>query len=210
MRMIPKYWQKLLLNVLGANMATIYLGLVHHPIYNKNGKVVTTAITNFDVHDIARTSRTYNIKRYFIIHPLESQVSLAKEIIDYWQNGSGSQYNPDRAEAFSILDIIPDIERAVAVISELEGVKPMIVTTDARKFPNTISYNKLREAFETEDRPCLLLFGTGWGIEKSVMEKFDYILEPIYGPTDYNHLPVRAAVAIILDRLLGERWWASS
>ena len=43
--------------------------------------------------------------------------------------------------------------------------------------------------------------------QNEVMEKFDYILEPIYGPCDYNHLPVRAAVAIILDRLLGELWW---
>ncbi|CUH95626.1 hypothetical protein P22_1700 [Propionispora sp. 2/2-37] len=190
-------------------MAAVYFGLVHYPIYNKNGDVITTAITNFDVHDIARTARTYNIKRYFIIHPIQSQVAMVKDIINYWQTGYGSQYNPDRCEAFQILTTIPSIDEAVHVITDSEGVAPLIVTTDARQFSNMISYQGLRNLINRDERPCLLLFGTGWGMEKSVMEKFDYILEPIYGPGDYNHLPVRAAAAIILDRLLGEAWWAS-
>lgn len=187
--------------------APVYLGLVHYPIYNKNGEVITTAITNFDIHDIARTSRTYDIKQYFIIHPLESQAVLARDIIDYWQNGYGSEYNPDRKEAFSILNLVADIDNAIEHIKNIEGEDPIIVTTDARRFPNTVSYFQVREDITHGTKPYLLLFGTGWGIEKSVMEKFDYILEPIYGPCDYNHLPVRAAVAIILDRLLGEVWW---
>ncbi len=185
----------------------IYLGLVHYPIYNKNDEVITTAITNFDIHDIARTARTYDINRYFIIHPLPSQVALAKEILSYWQEGYGGQYNPDRQEAFRILEIIPTIEQAIQTITEREGLAPLVITTDARKFSNTVSYPYMRELISEAGKPCLLLFGTGWGMEKSVMEKFDYILEPIYGPGDYNHLPVRAAVAIILDRLLGETWW---
>lgn len=185
----------------------IYLGLVHHPIYNKNDEIITTAITNFDIHDIARTSRTYDIKKYFVIHPHESQTLLAKEIMDYWRQGYGGEYNPDRREAFSVLDIIVDIKSAVEYITECEGDKPLVITTDARRFSNTISYKSMREKIELTGKPCLVLFGTGWGIEKSVMEEFDYILEPIYGPGDYNHLPVRAAVAIILDRLLGEKWW---
>jgi hypothetical protein len=189
-------------------MSRVYLGLVHYPIYNKNNDVVTTAITNFDVHDIARTSRTYHIARYFIIHPVESQVKMARDIVEYWQTGYGGEYNPDRREAFSILDIVPDIRAAVEQITAAEGKAPVIVTTDARQFSNMVSYRKLRTLLQEEEQPCLLLFGTGWGIEKSVMEQFDYILEPIYGPCDYNHLPVRAAVAIILDRLLGEAWWS--
>lgn len=42
---------------------------------------------------------------------------------------------------------------------------------------------------------------------REMMEKFDYILEPIHGTGEYNHLSVRSAVAIILDRLAGEAWW---
>ncbi len=186
----------------------VYLGLVHYPIYNKNGEVISTAITNFDIHDISRTSRTYDIKKYFVIHPLETQAALAKEMMGYWQEGFGSTYNPDRKEAFSILDVVPDIQAAVNRIQELEGVKPLVITTDARKYNNTVSYQLMRKTIETGERPCLVLFGTGWGMEKTVMAQFDYILEPIYGRGDYNHLPVRSAVAIILDRLLGEAWWA--
>ena len=181
----------------------VYVGLVHYPIYNKNEKIITTAITNFDIHDIARTARTYDVKKYFIINPLESQQALVHEMIDYWQAGYGEKYNPDRKEAFSIVNVISDIDDAVKTIEEIEKKKPIIVTTDARRFENSISYSVLREKISAADNPCLLLFGTGWGIEKDVMKSFDYILDPILGPCEYNHLPVRAAVAIILDRLLG-------
>ncbi|BBB93214.1 MAG TPA: RNA methyltransferase [Methylomusa anaerophila] len=185
----------------------IYLGLVHYPIYNKKNEVITTAITNFDIHDIARTARTYEINRYFIIHPLDSQKALAEEIIAYWQQGYGGVYNPDRKDALSIVDISTDIAGVIERITAETGRTPIVVTTDARKFDNMISYSGLRKVIASGDVPCLLLFGTGWGIESSVMRQFDYILEPIYGPGPYNHLPVRAAVAIILDRLLGETWW---
>lgn len=190
------------------DVVPVYLGLVHYPIYNKNAEVISTAITNFDIHDISRTSRTYDIKKYFVIHPLESQAALAREMMGYWQEGFGSTYNPDRKEAFSILDIVSDIGAAVERISELEGCRPVVITTDARKYDNTVSYRQMRQQIESGVKPCLILFGTGWGIEKTVMAQFDYILEPIYGRGDYNHLPVRSAVAVILDRLLGEEWWA--
>ena len=181
----------------------VYIGLVHYPIYNKNEAIITTAITNFDIHDIARTARTYDVKKYFIINPLESQQALVHEMTDYWQTGYGEQYNPDRKEAFSIVSVISEINNAVDFIEEKEGKKPIIVTTDARRFENSISYLDLRKTISTGEKPCLLLFGTGWGIEKNMMKSFDYILDPILGPCEYNHLPVRAAVAIILDRLLG-------
>ncbi|EGO65168.1 RNA methyltransferase [Acetonema longum] len=189
------------------NMPSVYLGLLHYPIYNKNGEIITSAVTNFDIHDIARSSRTYNIKRYFVIHPLASQRELVKEIMDHWQTGLGAEYNPDRKEALDILELAESLEMTVRCITEAERQAPVIVTTDARCFPNTVSYGQLRRTIETGTRPCLILFGTGWGIEKSVMQQFDYILEPVLGPGDYNHLSVRSAVAIILDRLLGEPWW---
>ena len=186
--------------------APVYLGLVHYPIYNKNGEVIATAVTNFDIHDISRTSRTYCLERYFVIHPLESQVNLVQEMLSYWCDGFGGQYNPDRREALSILEIAQDVAGVIQKIEEIEGIRPIVVTTDARKYDNTVSYSHLRRILETTEQPCLLLFGTGWGIEKSLMRQFDYILEPIYGRGDYNHLPVRCAVAIILDRLLGSAW----
>jgi hypothetical protein len=187
--------------------AAVYLGLVHHPIYNKNGEVIATALTNFDMHDIARSARTYDIKRYYIIHPIASQQALAHDVLTYWRDGYGGEYNPDRREALSVLAVADDIQEVVAAITAEEGKPPVVVTTDARRYANTVSYPYLRGLIDTGDAPVLLLFGTGWGIEKTVMAGFDYILEPIYGRSDYNHLPVRAAVAIILDRLLGSAWW---
>lgn len=188
-------------------MAATYIGLVHYPIYNKHGQIVTTALTNFDLHDIARTARTYGIAKYFVIHPLEPQVKLARDVMEYWQDGYGGQHHKDRREAFRVVDLVKTIEEAVAKITSEQGCSPYVVTTDARVYPQTVSYQDMREKMHCDNRPCLLLFGTGWGIERETMARFDYILEPIYGPCDYNHLPVRSAVAIILDRLLGEAWW---
>ncbi len=187
--------------------APVYIGLVHYPIYNKNGEIIATAITNFDIHDIARTARTYDIARYFVIHPHDSQAELARDILAYWREGYGGEYNPDRKEALSVLAVVPDIAAAVAAITAETGQAPFAVATDARRYANTVTYADLRSRLKSDDRPCLVLFGTGWGIEKNMMASFDHILEPIWGRGDYNHLPVRAAVAIILDRLLGAAWW---
>jgi hypothetical protein len=185
----------------------IYVGLLHYPIYNKRMDIVTTSVTGLDIHDIARSSRTYDVKKYYIIHPVETQKALVQDILDYWTEGFGGSYNPDRKEAFSRLELVTDLEATIKAIEEIEGQRPKVITTDARIYPNTVTYKFLREEVTTEEECYLLLFGTGWGMEQSIMTGADHILEPIYGPCDYNHLSVRSAVAIILDRLLGEAWW---
>ena len=188
-------------------MAKLYVGLVHYPIYNKRMDVIASAVTNFDIHDISRTCRTYDVARYFLIHPLDIQRDIIKKIIGYWQEGYGRTYNPDRSDALDRVCWQPDIEAAASQIEAACGQRPYIVTTDARIYPNTVSYGFMRRQLQEGDRPVLLLLGTGFGIEAETMKKFDYILEPIYGPCDYNHLCVRSAAAIILDRLAGEAWW---
>lgn len=188
-------------------MADLYVGLVHYPIYNKRMQVIAGAVTNFDIHDISRTCRTYDVRRYYIIHPLDVQRDIIKKIIGYWQEGYGRTYNPDRSDALDIVCWQADIEAAASDIEAQCGKRPYIVTTDARIYPNTVSYGFMRKQLQEGDRPILLLFGTGFGIEAETMSKFDYILEPIYGACDYNHLCVRSAAAIILDRLAGESWW---
>lgn len=183
--------------------ADIYLALVHSPVYNKNMETVATSITNLDLHDIARCSTTYGVKRYYVVHPAEAQRQLAKRIMGFWQEGYGAEYNPDRQEAFSRVQVVDDLEKVYAEIEAEHGVAPIKVATDARKYDNTISYAQLREDIDTVETPIILLFGTGWGLLKEDVERMDRILEPIYGPTDYNHLSVRSAVSIILDRLRG-------
>jgi hypothetical protein len=64
-----------------------------------------------------------------------------------------------------------------------------------------LTCGKLREFLDSNRLPYLLIFGTGWGIAPEVVRNADYRLEPIRGTDDYNHLAVRSAVAIILDRI---------
>lgn len=184
----------------------VYVGLLHYPVYNKKMEVISTSVTNLDIHDIARTSCTYDIKRYYVIHPLETQRTLIGDILDYWQKGYGAQYNKDRRMALDRVTLSPTLADTIGDIENSTGVRPIIITTDARVYPNTVRYREMRHRLK-EGGPCLLLFGTGWGIAKETMLECDYILEPVYGPGEYNHLSVRSAVAIVLDRLLGESWW---
>ena len=51
----------------------------------------------------------------------------------------------------------------------------------------------------------MIVFGTGWGISPSFYSNVDCFLEPIMGKSAYNHLSVRAAVAIVLDKIFGKR-----
>ena len=187
--------------------ANLYIGLVHYPIYNKNNEVITTAITNYDVHDIARAARTYDVSAYYIIHNIPEQRSLVEKIMNHWKEGFGSQYNKDRQDAFSHVVLENSIRNAIQDVEAREGERPIVVTTDARTYPNTVTYTKMRHHLKEESRPILILFGTGYGMTKETMAEFDYILEPIYGHSEYNHLSVRSAVSIILDRLRGEAWW---
>ncbi len=89
------------------------------------------------------------------------------------------------------------------VIEALEKEPPLLIATDASKQESrTISYEKARDLIR-DDRVIFLLFGTAWGLDKTILEHVDYILDPVNGRTGYQHLSVRAAAAIILDRLAG-------
>lgn len=186
-------------------MKNVYAALLHSPVYNKEGKIVTTAITCFDLHDIARTALTYGVKKYYVVNPLPSQRKLAERITHYWQEGPSSGWNPTRRDAFQVVRVVERLEDALRDIESLSGTRPLTVVTTARSWPGAVSYENLRQRIEGEDKPWLLLFGTGWGLAEEVKEASDFVLKPIEGNSDYNHLPVRSAVAIILDRLLGKR-----
>lgn len=185
----------------------VYLALLHYPMYNKRREIITTSITNLDLHDISRAARTYGAEGFFVVHPSENQQGLLQDIMGYWQQGYGAQYNPDREQAFSILKPALDLQQVMADIEMESGQRPLTVATDARVYPRTTSYIEMKRKMQEEEQVFLLLFGTGWGISQELMQDCDYILEPIQADSDYNHLSVRSAVSIILDRLLGEYWF---
>ncbi len=66
-----------------------------------------------------------------------------------------------------------------------------------------ITFDEARESINSNNDPHVLVFGTAWGLAESVMEAADHIMSPVKGNGEYNHLSVRTAVAIIVDRLLG-------
>jgi len=157
----------------------IYVGLVHYPVYNRNEEVVATSVTNFDIHDISRTCRTYDIKKYFIITPVDAQQELTNRIINYWTEGDGIEFNKNRKEAFENTDLENSVETAIETIKKIEGKEPKIITTSARIFPNTTSYQDLGKEMVEDEAPYLILFGTGWGLTSEIMDMSYKILEPI-------------------------------
>ena len=181
----------------------LYIGLLHYPVYNKNYQRIASAITNTDLHDLARLARTFDIERLFVVTPLRDQQELVERIRAHWTTGYGATYNRYRKEALALLSISPSLEETIREISEMEGEKPLIIATDAQKSETgSLTYRKAVEIIDN-GKAVMIMFGTAWGLDKEVVDLADYVLDPIEGITNYNHLSVRTAAAIILDRLVG-------
>lgn len=184
----------------------LYLGLVHHPIKNKRGDVVTTSVTNLDIHDISRSCRTFNVKEYYIVTPVRAQHELLHKILGHWQDDKASDYNPDRFDALARTRHVNSIEDGIARIEEIEGIRPFVVATGAnfKEYEGNEQdlVNRLKSTGDLDKLPIFILFGTGWGLTTSLVDGADYRLEPLFGNAEdgYNHLSVRSAVAIYLDR----------
>ncbi len=175
--------------------------LVHHPVLNKVGETIGSAVTNLDIHDIARAAKTYGVDNYFIVTPYDDQHMLVSEILEHWKSGHGATYNPARKEALNLVRLEFSLEAVIEKVSEERGRKPLLLTTSARAQEKSLSYRAARDRI-AEKEPILLLFGTAHGLAPEVMESTDYCLPPVGADTGYNHLSVRSAVSIILDRLL--------
>jgi len=178
----------------------LYVGLVHHPVYNKFNEVVTTSITNLDVHDISRSCITFGVKKFFIINPIKTQKLILKRILKFWKSEIATFYNPDRVNALSIIEYAKDIGSVIKKINQQEE-DCLIITTTAMELKDQLDFKELSEI----NKPVLLLFGTGNGLTKEVHDLANHILKPITGIGKYNHLSVRSAVAIVLDRLYSEK-----
>lgn len=179
------------------------MALLHHPVYDRKGRVVTTALTTIDVHDLGRIARTYGMGGVFIVTPLKSQIELGQRMIRHWVEGPGAEYNPTRREALKLIRFSPSLKDAIGELERTFGKRPRTIATSARSWPRSTTFRQMLEILRDEG-PFLFLLGTGWGLSREVIMGADYRLEAIEGK-GYNHLSVRAAAAIIVDRLLG-RW----
>jgi hypothetical protein len=181
---------------------TLNVALIHHPVVNKRGEVIGSAVTNLDIHDIARTARTYGVAQYFIATPYEDQQNLVKELLTHWETGHGATYNPARKEALSRVRLVASLQVAITELTEKYGERPLVVTTSALDRDMPIGYKEMKERINSRV-PILLIFGTAHGLAPELIDFSDATLPPIKGGTEYNHLSVRSAAAIIIDRLLG-------
>jgi len=182
----------------------LHVALIHYPVINKKGERVASAVTNLDLHDIARAARTYGVRSFHVITPLDDQRELAEKIVRHWTSGIGGVHNPKRREALELVRVTSSLDETKAVIAGENGSPPVIVTTCARRFPDATGFAELADRLET-GIPHLVLFGTAWGLAQELIAASDVILEPIGDHQGYNHLSVRCAAAIVLDRLMTPR-----
>jgi tRNA (guanine37-N1)-methyltransferase len=161
----------------------VYVVLLHYPIVSRKGALVT---------------------------PISDQHELVGRILSHWGTEKSKQYHPDRVEAVSLISMMKDFEevknRVKTLHPESEGWQtPEVVMTDASPLPKSVSYSEYRKELsdpKRSKRPMILVFG----ISDTFYPEVHRILAPVYGPEGhggYNHLSVRSAVAIILDRLFG-------
>ncbi len=181
----------------------LHVILLHYPVVSKNGDIIASAVTNLDLHDIARAGRTYGIRSFYIVTPVRDQLELVDKIVSHWVSGAGAAYNPKRKEALSIIRVSETFEAALKDIAAEDNGYPKTIVTSARKRANSLQMNVLRDMIRDGGSYALVL-GTAWGLTDDFLNQADYLLEPICGSTDYNHLSVRSAAAIMLDRLLGK------
>ncbi len=184
-------------------MSPLYAALVHYPIRGRRGDLLTTAVTNVDVHDIARSARTFGLAGYFVVTPVDAQRRIVERILEHWTEGEGRVRLPERGEALSRCRTVPLLADAVAAIVEREGCAPRIVATSAQATRPSVTFEALRDDLARRSEPHLLVLGTGHGLAPSIVDQADVLLEPIHGVDGYNHLSVRAAAAILFSRLSG-------
>lgn len=177
----------------------IYVALLHYPMKDKEKVNVATSITNMDLHDISRSCTTYDVRKYFVVTPLKAQREIAGRVIEHWLKGYGATYNVNRKQAFENTNLAEGLLDVIAEIEKLEGERPVIVATTARDSRANIGFEETARL--SEEKPILIIFGTGWGFTEDVFKMSDRVLKPIKGAGKFNHLSVRSAVAIILDRI---------
>jgi len=186
-------------------VAPLYAALLHYPVYDKNRQVVTTAVTHMDIHDIARSACTFGIRRFYVVTPVRALRELSARILAHWGSGWGASYNETRKDALSLVGLTEDLDQTIVDVERDAGRPPVLLVTSARTERPTIGWPGVRRLRAESERPLLVLFGTGWGLTEEVIGRADHQLPAVLGTGEYNHLSVRSAAAIILDRMCGRQ-----
>jgi hypothetical protein len=177
---------------------------VHYPVKDRLGEVNATSVTPLNIHDLARAATTYGVRPFYVVTPLLSQQALAGRILRHWREGHGGEQNPSRRESLGIVRVVDSVNEASEDILRLTGRYPRLASTGARGGEGSVDYPTLAGEIGKGESPWLILFGTGSGLTAEIIAQCDVLLDPVRGPGEFNHLSVRSAVAIILDRLFGK------
>jgi tRNA (guanine37-N1)-methyltransferase len=188
----------------GRQIPPHYVILMHDEVMLDGERTGTSSVTSLDIHDIARSACTYGIKHYFMVTPLKDQQKIIETFLGFWRSDVAIDYNPQRHEALKMLSYVDTLETALSQIEKDTGLKPLVIATSAKKHEGVplLSYHDQQVVWQNK-RPVVILLGTARGLADSVLKRCDYLLGPVEGFSDFNHLSVRSAAAIILDRWLG-------
>jgi len=179
----------------------LYLALIHHPVVNKRGDLIVSALTTIDLHDIARAAITFGVRGFYVVTPLTDHQDLAEEVISHWTKGVGGELNPFRKDALELIRVKATFEDALADIEEERGRPVVTAATTAVPRDGAVEFPHFSGVIQGSDDSHLISFGTAWGLSPAFLDGCDHVLEPVTGVNGYNHLSVRSAVSIVLDRL---------
>lgn len=182
----------------------LYVALIHFPVMNKKNLPIGSALTTIDLHDIARASITFGVKGFYVITPYEDQAILANQVVEHWTKGVGGKLNPYRKKALELIRVTKTIEDAVSSIEQERNEPVVTIATSAKEIRGSITIEALRQKLDKK-ASHVIIFGTAWGLADELIDTCDFILDPIFGNTDYNHLSVRSAASIYLDRIINGR-----
>lgn len=179
--------------------------LFHYPVRLEENRIGVSSLTNLDVHDIARISQSYGMGSFFVLTPDARQQEILAAILRHWLSGAGARSHPDRKNA---------LEKVVPVLNSSElrkkamqyyGCEPDFILTSAappgRKHGSLVSALDIRRSLAR--KPALICLGTARGLVDYRLDFDCKRLRPLRFLDD-NHLSVRAAAAIIADRILGD------
>jgi hypothetical protein len=178
------------------------IALLHEGMVSRDGSIVTTSLTMIDVHDIARSAATYGVRTVYVVHPSPHLRSLARTLTTHWTTGYGSTYNPNRRQALGCVNVVASLDEMLLDLADRSaGRAPRLLATSAKGGGDRMAFGEAFSLMNKEENPFVLMLGTGHGMSEALLARAHYFLEPINGPTPYNHLSVRSACAIMLDRL---------
>ena len=184
--------------------------LVHYPVSLGPKKIGASSLTNLDIHDIARISRSYAMGSFYPVTPLHDQLRVLEEILRHWTRGPGGIGNADRAQALGLVQPATSLEEAVAHMTAQHGTRPRLVASSAvwpargkASKPECMPMTPRDVRRWCDQGPVMLCLGTAQGLAPEVLEQCEGTLRPVRF-LGYNHLSVRSAAAILADRILGD------